>query len=65
MDKPNPKHQHFVGIEDSKNIQSDREILESIQPEYFQEEGFDPSLFELKVPFGNSNYCKLGTDYFD
>ncbi|XP_046674194.1 syndetin [Homalodisca vitripennis] len=38
----------FGQNEDNKDTQSDRDILESILPDYYQEEGFDPSLFELK-----------------
>ncbi|XP_054267533.1 syndetin-like [Macrosteles quadrilineatus] len=37
-----------VTLEDNKNAPSDSEILETIQPEYFQENEFDSSLFELK-----------------
>lgn len=35
--------------EDEKDAQSDREILESIHPDYFQGDDFDPCLYELKV----------------
>jgi hypothetical protein len=48
-DEPEEKTAAAV-VDGNKDAQSDREILESIQPEYFQESGFDPSLFELKVP---------------
>lgn len=34
--------------EDEKDTQSDREILESIHPDYFQGDDFDPCLYELK-----------------
>lgn len=44
-----PTKNTTVAKEEDKDLQSDREILESIKPEYFKENEFDPILYELEV----------------
>lgn len=46
-DKPDELNK--ISNEENKDAQSDREILESIEEDYFKDVSFDPSLYELKV----------------
>jgi len=49
----------FQNDTDEIDLTPDNDVLESIQSEYFLEEGFDPSLHELHVNNTQATYCRL------